>query len=103
MFLLRNMKDISIFRMKNTPYLLQVKVQKPSTVYRMSIQGHCPTFPPQPQLEYADLVWDPHTQVDVNKIEMVQRMAARWVLGDYSSYSSVTDMLEKLGWHALEQ
>ena len=38
----------------------------------------------RPQLEYAAPVWDPHTQDDIDKIEMVQRRAARWVLNDYS-------------------
>ena len=57
----------------------------------------------RPQLEYAAPVWDPHTQDDINKIEMVQRRAARWVLNDYSPYSSVSGMLEKLNWRTLEQ
>ena len=48
-------------------------------------------------------VWDPHHQDGILKIEMVQRRAARWVLGDYSHYSSVTDMLGKLCWRTLEQ
>ena len=38
----------------------------------------------RPQLEYAAPVWDPHTQDDINKNEMVQRRAAQWVLNDYS-------------------
>ena len=54
----------------------------------------------RPQLEYAAPVWDPHHQDDILKIEMVKRRAARWVLGPYSS---VTDMLGKLGWCTLEQ
>ena len=33
---------------------------------------------------------------------MLQRRAARWVCNDYSSYSSVTDMLSNLGWRSLE-
>ena len=57
----------------------------------------------RPQLEYAAPVWDLHTQDDINKIEMVQRRAARWVLNDYSPYSSVSDMLEKHNWPTLEQ
>ena len=57
----------------------------------------------RPQLEYAAPVWDPHHQDDILKTEMVQRRAARWVLGDYSPYTSVTDMLGKLGWRTLEQ
>ena len=55
------------------------------------------------QLEYAAPVSDPHTLNDIQKIEMVQRRAARWVLGDYSPYSSVSDMLRRLGWRTLEQ
>ena len=57
----------------------------------------------RPQLEYAASVWDPHIQEDILKIEMFQRRAARWVLGDYSPYSDVSDMLDKLGWRSLEQ
>ena len=45
----------------------------------------------------------PPTLDDTRKIEMVQRRAARWVLGDYSPYSSVSDMLGNLGWRTLEQ
>ena len=36
------------------------------------------------------------------KIEMVQRRAARWVSNDYSTYSSVTEMMSNLGWRSLE-
>ena len=55
------------------------------------------------QLGYAAPVWDPNTKDDIQKIESVQRRAARWVRGDYSPYSSVTDMIGKLGWCNLEQ
>lgn len=57
----------------------------------------------RPQVEYAASVWDPHTAVNMNKIEMVQRRAARWVMSDYSTTSSVTNMLQVLGWRSLEQ
>ena len=56
-----------------------------------------------PQLEYASPVWSPCTQVRINKVEAVQRRAARWVTNDYSSYSSVTQMINSLGWRSLEQ
>ena len=56
-----------------------------------------------PQLEYAAPVWDPHIQEDIQGIQMVQRRVARWVLSDYSPYSSVSDMLGRLGWRILEQ
>ena len=55
------------------------------------------------QLEYAAPVRDSHIQHDISKIEIVQRQAAQWVLGDYSPYSSMSDMLEKLGWRTLKQ
>ena len=57
----------------------------------------------RPHLEYTAPVWGTHIKEDIQKIESVQRRAARWVLGDYSSYSSVTDMIGRLGWRILEQ
>ena len=48
-------------------------------------------------------MWSPYTQANINKVEKVQRRAARWVSNDYSSYSSVTQMLNTLGWRSLEQ
>ena len=55
------------------------------------------------RLEYAVPVWDPNTKDDINKIEMVQRRAVRWVLNNYSPYLSVSNMSEKLHWRTLEQ
>ena len=57
----------------------------------------------RPHLEYAAPVWDPHNKDDIQKIERVQRRVAWQVLGDYSPYSSVTDMIGKLGWRNLKQ
>ena len=57
----------------------------------------------RPQVEYASPVWSPHTDKNINKIEAVHRRAARWVTHDYSSYSSVTQMINILGWRSLEQ
>ena len=55
-----------------------------------------------PQLEYASAVWSPYTKENISKIEKVQRSVTRWVSNDYSTYSSVTDMLSNLGWRSLE-
>ena len=55
----------------------------------------------RPQVEYASPVWSPHTKENINKIEMIQRRAARWVKYNFSSYDSVTDMLCELGWRSL--
>ena len=52
----------------------------------------------RPLLEYSSSVWDPHTQVLINQIEMVQRRAARFCLNDYTSREAgcVSEMLKQL-------
>ena len=35
------------------------------------------------QLEYASTAWYPHHDKDINKVEAVQRRAARWAIRDY--------------------
>ena len=57
----------------------------------------------RPTLEYAPTVWDPYTKVLTDKIEMVQRRAARFTLNRYRNRSSVTEMLEELGWQSLQE
>ena len=44
----------------------------------------------------------PYTKKNIEKIEMIQRRAARWDTNDYSPYSSVSNMLSNLGWLSLE-
>ena len=78
-FLQRNLR-ISSTRVKTTAYQSYVR----------------------PRLEYASVVWDPHTKKNSDMLEMVQRRAARWVLGRYNQRSSVTDMLNQLNWRSLE-
>ena len=55
----------------------------------------------RPILDYASVVWDPHHQCDVDKVEAIQRRAARFCMADYSHESSVTDMLDDLNWPLL--
>jgi len=52
-------------------------------------------------LEYSAPVWDPHLKKDIYALEMVQRRGARFVKNDYMYDSSVTAMLEELGWQDL--
>ena len=49
-------------------------------------------------MEYGAIVWDPYTTVDMNKLERIQRRAARFITGDYKSREegSVTKMLAEL-------
>ena len=67
---------------------LQVKSQAYQTLVR-------------PHLEYCSSVWDPHTQTDVNRIEAVQRRAARCCFRRYKRKSSPTLMQADLGWSLL--
>ena len=57
----------------------------------------------RPHLEYASIVWNPVSKENKNLIEMVQRRAARFVLGDYDRKSSVSKMYQDLKWDTLEQ
>ena len=56
----------------------------------------------RPQVEYASTIWSPHTKQNTQKIEMVQRRAARWVKYNYSTYDTVSTMLDNLCWRSLE-
>ena len=55
----------------------------------------------RPHLEYASTVWDPHTQKNIHKLDMVQRRAARYTCNRYHNISSVTEMVGHLGWEPL--
>lgn len=57
----------------------------------------------RPSLEYASTIWDPPTKDLKNKVESVQRKAARWVSNDWKRTSSVTTMLNNLKWQTLQQ
>ncbi|KAI8500850.1 hypothetical protein Bbelb_216680 [Branchiostoma belcheri] len=56
----------------------------------------------RPILEYAATVWDPHSQQDLDRLEAVQRRAARFVMRRYRQTSSPTEMLEDLNWPSLQ-
>ena len=56
----------------------------------------------RPKVEYAAAVWDPYTKEHINKLERIQRRAARVVSNDHHQSSSVTEMLKALDWPSLE-
>ncbi len=56
----------------------------------------------RPQVEYATAAWNPYTRRNIKLLEGVQRQAARFVSRDYRTDSSVTAMVNKLGWDTLE-
>ena len=47
------------------------------------------------KLEYSSSVWDPHLRKDIHQLEIVHRRAARFIKGDYSYDSIVSQMLLK--------
>jgi len=55
----------------------------------------------KPILEYATAAWDPYRANDINKLGMVQRRAARFVKRDYRQTTSVSSLLDELGWPSL--
>ena len=56
----------------------------------------------RPLLEYSSTVWDPDTKKDTDRLEMIQRRSARYVLNRYRNTSSVGSMLQQLKWQTLE-
>ena len=54
------------------------------------------------QMDYASTTWDPYTKTNAAKIEAVQRRTARFCFSDYSRTSSVTSMMQELGWEDLQ-
>ena len=50
----------------------------------------------RPQIKYASAIWDPFTQENQNKIEMVQRRAARFACNNYRLASQLYHPLQHL-------
>ena len=51
---------------------------------------------------YSCTVWDPYRQGDVDKLNKIQRAAARFVTNNYQRKSSVTALIQDLGWTHLQ-
>ena len=56
----------------------------------------------RPTVEFASAAWDPSTKRNVQKVERVQRGAARFVVGDFQRTSSVSAMITSLNWPSLQ-
>ena len=57
----------------------------------------------RPIIEYACAAWDVHTEVNINKLELVQIRVARFVYGSYSRYSRLSVLIKELVWQLLAQ
>ena len=56
----------------------------------------------RPIVEYSSSVWNPYTETNIYKLEMVQRRAARFVLNSYHNTASVSNMINHLNWKTLQ-
>jgi ribonucleases P/MRP protein subunit RPP40 len=91
--------DIMCNKANNSIAFLRRNLQ----ISQRHIKANAYTTLVRPQVEYTAVVWDPYTQENQKKIEMVQRRAARYVCNTYSREASVTTMLQELGWRSLLQ
>ena len=57
----------------------------------------------RPSLEFSSSVWDPHTKKNIDKLERVQRRAARFVRSNYSRNQSVTSLMRDMNWTPLRE
>ena len=57
----------------------------------------------RPILEYASIIWDPHTDSNTLKLETIQRRSARRIMQNYNRHASVTTMLQNLDLPTLQQ
>jgi len=55
----------------------------------------------RPHLEYASAVWDPHYGIHIDLLNKIQNRAARFCMADYRCTSSVSQMVNHLGWPLL--
>jgi hypothetical protein len=54
-------------------------------------------------LDYSSTVWDPYLQTDIDRLESMQRRAARFVDNDNGRKTSVTELKKKLDWKPLSE
>ena len=52
-------------------------------------------------VEYSSAVWDPHTTKNIDKLERIQRRAARLAYDNYDRLASPSVMIEELVWEPL--
>lgn len=57
----------------------------------------------RPITEYCSSVWDPFTKKNIQKLENIQRRAARFIHNNYDYHDSVTKLLLEMKWTPLEE
>lgn len=56
----------------------------------------------RPLLEYADIIWDPHTLSNINKLERIQKRALRFIYNKYKRLDSVSALYSIAGIQPLQ-
>ena len=70
----------------------------------MHVKDKCYKAFVKPILEYGACVWDPHYKNQIEKIEKVQKRAARFVTNNYKmTHGNSEKNLNKLKWKSLEE
>ena len=75
----------------------------PPKIKEMAYQSYV-----RPKVEYCSSIWDPHTQKDINKLEMVQKRGARFVANiphrhHSGHHTSISATVQSLGWKSLKE
>ena len=84
-------------------YMIPIACKITNFLNTCTVKCNCYKSMVRPVLEYVLTVWDPHTSANINKIQSVQRRAARFCLNNFSNSSSVTAMLSSLNLPPLKQ
>ena len=108
--LVDRVKYLGVIIHKNLNWSYVNMISAKANLARDFLQRNCPlpvkiscyTTIVHPNLEYACTVWLPYHQHNIAKLEMVQRLVARFVTNNYDRTASVTQMLHSLQWDTLE-
>ena len=71
-------------------------LRRNTTFCPTEVKIHCYKTFVRPTMEYSVTVWSPHTAHDMSKFESILCRSARYVFNDYSSFHSISAMLNQL-------
>ena len=93
-------RDFTGLKVFNSVFRISIHLANKTRIGRCSV-GMC--MQTNDVLCDRTTVWDPHQKFNQEKLEMVQRRAARFVKSRYKRTDSVTAMLDELGWPILSK
>ena len=92
-----------MFPIKTTEAILVATDFLCQNIYRCTPEAKELTYTSSvcPLMEFGAPAWDSYRVKDINKIEMVQYCAARFAKSDYRRTTSVSKVMDDLGWRTL--